>query len=115
MTNKNIQDVVAELKTEFIETQCKEMEGEEDLCEVYENDGELVADWWVEKITQLVKEVEAGERERIIKVVMGMTDDVQKYWNEDAWESYFEDRGYKYGPKGFIEALTPPTSDVIEK
>ena len=65
MTTKNIQDVVAELKKEFIETQCEEMEGEEDLCEVYENDGELVADWWVEKITQLVKEVKAGERKRL--------------------------------------------------
>lgn len=55
-----------ELRQEYYENQCEEKEGDEERCQVYENDGKLVADWWIAKITsllsrreeELVKEIE---------------------------------------------------------
>jgi hypothetical protein len=55
---------IEECKKEFIDTQCEEMDGSEDRYSVYENDGELVADWWAEKMTTLIQTIRAEERER---------------------------------------------------
>lgn len=43
-----------ELKKEFIDTQCEPCEVMEEQCEVYENNGELVTDWWEERIKELL-------------------------------------------------------------
>lgn len=40
-----------QLRKEYIESECEEMEGESDRFSVYENDGDLVADWWLNKLT----------------------------------------------------------------
>ena len=42
-----------ELKKEFIETQCEPDEDSERYS-VYENDGELVADWWLQRIDEIL-------------------------------------------------------------
>lgn len=51
MKNK-LEELTRELKKEYIEHQCELMEGYDDRYQVYENDGELVADWWLSKILQ---------------------------------------------------------------
>lgn len=56
---------VQQLKGEYIESQCEKMEGVEDRYEVYENDGELVADWWCEEI----KKRDLAHRDAIIEVL----------------------------------------------
>ncbi len=44
------------LKEEFYKTQCEEKEDSERM-EVYENDAEFVADWWLQKIAERDKEL----------------------------------------------------------
>jgi hypothetical protein len=39
-----------QLRKEYYENQCEEVEGDATRCQVYENDGEMVANWWIAKI-----------------------------------------------------------------
>ena len=97
MTTKNIQDVVAELDLILDDIETDNDNGEHNVG-YYRSS---YKDRLEKAITQLVKEVEAGERERCVRYFVG---NIMDGFDADA----------KYKEKVVIEhikALTPPTSD----
>lgn len=49
------------------------------------------------------------ESERVEKIIRSLSDETiygeLKYWTKKAFEEYFEDKGYKFGPQRFLDLL----------
>ena len=106
MTTKNIQDVVARING------YRAIEKDETI-KVYK--GEIVLP--LSELTQLVKEVEAGEREKFRQILVDLHNKKQSelhggYDDADFLTAYcfsLQEAMQR------LQALTPPTSDIIEK
>lgn len=79
-----IQNKLKALRKEYYDTQCEEIEGDEDRLEVYENDAELVADWWINKIQQTLTDYHNHIVEKIPKKI------ILKNMYGDGWNDAIE-------------------------
>lgn len=101
MTTKNIQDVVAEIA----ERVATKMDGR--TVTSHEHYRSMLKKELEHELTRLVKEVEAGERDDVLKVI----DNEAIKTLEGNWD----ENEYNYALLNLKQSLTPPTSDVIEK
>lgn len=121
MKTKNIQDVVAERVEELYKKWDSYDEPENDQYGFMAQDGrvrvEFVADWLTTTLTQLVKEVEAGERNRILSKLedadfRGIGAKMEWLGKPLVGYTAITNKAFKILQEFYAEAeTTPPTSD----
>ena len=60
---------------------------------------------FVQALAQELANARREAAEEIVSFIDSCSDGSNKYWSNEAFEEYFEDRGYKYGPRRFVEDL----------